>query len=167
MFREMRRKRQLLPKDECVSILERGTFGVLGVSGDDGYPYTVPLNYVYRNDRLYFHCARMGHKLDAIVRSGKVSFCVVDRSDVAPELYTTCYRSVIAFGTARILSDETEKREALRQLIEKYSPNRGEETEKKLEKPLTPVNLVEITIQHVTGKEGSELVRQRDNANEI
>jgi nitroimidazol reductase NimA-like FMN-containing flavoprotein (pyridoxamine 5'-phosphate oxidase superfamily) len=69
---------------------------------------------------------------------------------------------VIVFGTARILSDDAEKRAALRLLIEKYAPNRGEETEKKLEKPLTPVNLVEISIERISGKESAELTEQRN-----
>jgi len=66
MFREMRRKKQLLPEDACIAILQKGTSGVLAVLGDDGYPYAVPLSYVYHAGKLYFHCAKAGHKLDAI-----------------------------------------------------------------------------------------------------
>ncbi|MBE6898965.1 MAG: 5-nitroimidazole antibiotic resistance protein, partial [Ruminococcaceae bacterium] len=65
MFRDMRRKQQALPYEESVTILESASSGVLAVLGDEGYPYTVPLSYVYREGKLYFHCASEGHKLDA------------------------------------------------------------------------------------------------------
>ena len=99
MFRDMRRKNQLLPQEEAEAILRQGTSGVLSLLGDGGYPYGVPLSYVYHNGRLYFHCAKAGHKLDAIRRERKCSFCVIAQDLVAPEKYTTLFRSVIAFGT--------------------------------------------------------------------
>ena len=68
MFRAMRRKRQQLSRAEAEAILERGTSGVLAVAGDDGYPYAVPLSYVYQDGKLWFHCANSGHKLDAVRR---------------------------------------------------------------------------------------------------
>ncbi len=109
MFREMRRKKQLLSEAETIEILKTGTSGVLGVSGDDGYPYTVPLSYVYQDGKLFFHCAQEGHKIDAIGRNDKVSFCVIHQDKIIPEKFTTHYRSAIAFGRARILTDEGEK----------------------------------------------------------
>ena len=109
MFREMRRKRQQLDEEACAEILRTGSAGVLAVSGDAGYPYAVPLSYVYANGKLYFHCARAGHKIDAIRRSPKASFCVIGQDAVKPLKYTTYFRSVIAFGTVRILEDDGEK----------------------------------------------------------
>ena len=103
MFREMRRFKQLLPNEESVRILENATSGVLAVLGDGGYPYTVPMSYIYSNNKLYFHCAKTGHKLDAIAACPKASFCVVETDRIVPEEYTTYFRSVVAFGRARIL----------------------------------------------------------------
>ena len=77
MFRPMRRIRQQLSQAECDAILQKCSSGVLAVAGDDGYPYTVPMSYLYQDGRLYFHCAKSGHKLDAVRREPKVSFCVV------------------------------------------------------------------------------------------
>ena len=74
MFREMRRKKQALPAEEVSAILRRGTSGVLALSGDDDYPYAVPISYVFDGAKLYFHCAKGGHKLDAIQRSSKASY---------------------------------------------------------------------------------------------
>lgn len=78
MFREMRRKRQLLSTKESVAILERMTNGTLALHGDDGYPYAVPVSYVYADGKIYFHSAMKGHKVDAISRNDKISFCVVE-----------------------------------------------------------------------------------------
>ena len=113
MFRELRRKRQALSETDCSDILKRGTSGVLALMGDGGYPYAVPMSYVYDGEKLYFHCAKSGHKLDAIAGNPKASFCVVDRDQVVPEEYTTYFRSVIVFGTMRIIEEEQEKRTAV------------------------------------------------------
>lgn len=58
MFREMRRKKQVLCQEDCTAILTQGTSGVLALAGDGGYPYAVPLSYVYHNRKIYFHCAK-------------------------------------------------------------------------------------------------------------
>ena len=74
MFRELRRKKQALSGAECEAVLERGTHGVLALAGDDGYPYAVPLSYLYADGKLVFHCAKAGHKMDAVARCNKASF---------------------------------------------------------------------------------------------
>lgn len=78
MFREMRRGRQLLSLEDIVAVMDRCTNGVLACIGDEDYPYAVPLSYVYFNDKIYFHSAKTGHKIDAITRNPKVSFTVID-----------------------------------------------------------------------------------------
>ena len=79
MFREMRRKKQLMSIEDAKAVLERGKSGVLAVAGDDDYPYAVPVSYIYYDSKIFFHCAKSGHKLDAIERQSKVSFCVIDK----------------------------------------------------------------------------------------
>lgn len=157
MFREMRRSKQQLSPDEAVAILERNTAGVLAVSGDDGYPYAVPLSYVYADGKIYFHSALAGHKIDALEASDKVSFCVVDADDVVPSEYTTYYRSVIAFGRARILRDEQEKMAALRMLGEKYNPGQPEALAAEIAHGFARLHMIELTIEHLTGKQAKEL----------
>lgn len=161
MFREMRRKTQALSLEDNVAILNRGTSGVLAVSGDDDYPYAVPLSYVYQDSKIFFHCAETGHKLDAIERNRKVSFCVIDLDRIVPEEYTTYFRSVIVFGKARILEDEAERRHALEVLAEKYSPEDEQGRLKEIDKCFKRVCLVEIAIEHMTGKEAIELIRMK------
>lgn len=135
MFRQMRRKKQALSREECEEILQQGTSGVLAVSGDDDYPYAVPMSYVFCENKIYFHCAKSGHKLDAVSRNEKVSFCVIGQDHIVPEQYTTHYKSVIVFGKIRILENDTEKRTAIEKLAIKYAPNATEtDLQKEIEK---------------------------------
>ncbi len=162
MFREMRRKEQLLPQEETIAILEKGSSGVLGVSGDDAYPYTVPISYVYRNKKLFFHGAPSGHKIDGIQRNNKVSFCVIDQDEVIQKTFTTHFRSTIVFGRARILTDDQERRMAMEYLVEKYSPDYIKEGQLAIERGWEKVCLVEIAIEHMTGKVAINIIRQED-----
>lgn len=160
MFREMRRKKQALTEEEIIKILSNGTAGVLAVDGDGGYPYAVPLSYVYHDGKIFFHCARSGHKIDAIRRNPKVSFCVIGQDQVMPQEYTTYFRSVIAFGKVRILEDDAEKWDALRLLAKKYYPEAGtQEHDQAIRHDYAPVCIVELAVEHVTGKEAIELAR--------
>jgi nitroimidazol reductase NimA-like FMN-containing flavoprotein (pyridoxamine 5'-phosphate oxidase superfamily) len=161
MFREMRRKKQLLSEAETIEILKRHTSGVLGVSGDDGYPYTVPLSYTYLDGKLFFHSARSGHKLDGIARNDKVTFCVIDKDEVIQPTFTTHFRSVIVFGRARILTEDSERQAALEGLVEKYSPDFVQEGQGEIKKDWNRVCLVEVKIEHMTGKEAIELIKEK------
>lgn len=156
----MRRKLQQLPQTECERILREGKTAVLALAGDDGYPYAVPVNYVYDGGKIYFHCAKTGHKLDALRRCEKVSVCVVDRDDVAPERLATDYMSVIVFGRARILEDDEEIYRVVEVFGLKYNPDR-DAVAREIRREWDALCCVEITVDHMTGKEGKELARQR------
>ena len=160
MLPEMRRKIQQLPQAEAEEILRAGSSGVLALAGEEGYPYALPISYVYHEGRLYFHCAPAGHKLNAIARCPKASFCVIAQDDVVPALYTTRYRSVIAFGTIRQLEDEQAIIAALDVLGRKYAPDLDPSAE--IAGSLHRVCVLEMTIDHLTGKEGIELTRLRE-----
>ena len=160
MFRDMRRKNQQLSPAECVEILERGTSGVLSLLGDDGYPYGVPMSYVYREGKIFFHSALTGHKVDAARRCEKASFCVIDRDEVVPETFTTHYVSTIAFGRVRILEGE-EALEGLRRLADKYAPGREEAREREMAGSAGRFAMIELKVEHLSGKECVELTRQR------
>jgi len=118
MFRAMRRKKQLLPEAEAITMLETCTSGVLAVYGDDGYPYAVPLSFAHEDGKLFFHSAAAGHKIDALNRSTKASFCVIAADDIVPGRFTTHYRSAVVFGRASVVTDDDEKRRALLCLAE-------------------------------------------------
>ena len=158
MFPEMRRKRQQLSREEAEAVLTRGTSGVLAVAGADGYPYAVPLSYVYQNGKLWFHCAKSGHKLDAIRREDKASFCVIDQDQVAPEEYTTYFRSAIAFGRVRILEDAGEIQAAIDLLARRYAPGDSREhRQAAIRREAGAMYMLELTVEHLTGKEAKEL----------
>ncbi len=156
MFRAMRRTRQELSRAETEDILRRGKTGILAVHGDDGYPYTVPINYVYRDGKIYIHCAKAGHKFDAMARDDKVCFCVIDRDEVVPDEFATHYKSAVAFGRARLLEGEAIARAAW-DLGAKYNPDPAK-VQKAVEKDLAHVACFEITIDHLTGKQAKALV---------
>lgn len=166
MFRDMRRAKQKLPQESCEAILSNGTYGVLAVLGDEGYPYAVPLNYVYQNGRIVFHSAKMGHKVDALTACDKASFCVVDKDTVVPEEYTTYFRSVIAFGRVRTIDDPVEKRAAIDALARKYHPtDTAENRNAAIDREWAPLRMYELKIEHLSGKEAIELVRAKHKQN--
>ena len=168
MFREMRRKKQALLFEECAEILKKGASGVLAVSGDVGYPYAVPLSYAYDGAKIYFHCAKCGHKLDSIQRNSKVSFCVIGQDRVVPEKYTTCFKSVIAFGTIRVLEDESDKRRAIEKLALKYAPKDTEKNRRNtIDRAWESLCTLELTIEHMTGKACIELTKKRERFGNI
>ena len=159
-FRPMRRNRQQLSKDECESILGRCTSGVLALTGDGGYPYAVPLSYVYANGAIIFHSAVHGHKVDAIRQDNRCSFCVIEQDDIRPAEFTTYFRSVIAFGRIHILEDADEKVQALRQLGRRYSPNNEPGLQHEIDKSLDRVLLLRLDIEHLSGKQAIELTNK-------
>lgn len=157
-FRLMRRKRQQLSEEATIEILQRATAGTLALCGDNGYPYAVPISYVYADGKLYFHSALNGHKVDAIKNCDKASFCVIAKDDVQPAEYTTFFRSVIAFGRIHIIEDESEKLETARLLGNRYNPNQEEALQREIEKGLSRMLMIRLDVEHLTGKEAIELV---------
>lgn len=157
-FRPMRRKRQELAQEESITILQKATSGTLALLGDNGYPYAVPISYVYHEGKLYFHSAVEGHKVDAIRQCEKASFCVIEQDEVHPEKYTTFFRSVIAFGKIHIIEDETEKLQMARMLGNRYNPDQDEALQKELENGLARMLMIRFDIEHLTGKEAKELM---------
>ncbi len=164
MFPEMRRKKQLLSRAESDAILYEGTSGVLAL-WDGEYPYAVPLSYVYNGEKLYFHCAKAGHKIDAIRSHPKASFCVTGQDQVVPEEYTTYYRSVIVFGQVRELEDENEKRAAAQRLAARYAPeNSPERHQEIIRREWKNLCLLEMSVDSLTGKKAIELVQAEQSA---
>lgn len=161
MFREMRRFKQLLPKEIAVEILERNTSGTLALLGDENYPYAVPISYVYDDDKIYFHSAKAGHKIDAIKNCEKASFCVIDQDQIVPEKYTTYFRSIIAFGKMRIVEDMDDIRRIATILAMKYSADYKDGIPAEIDSSIRNMAILEMTIDHMTAKEAIELVNMK------
>ena len=152
MFPDMRQQKRQLSRPEAEEILAQGTYGVLSLNGGDGYPYGVPLSYVYLGNSIYLHCALEGRKLSHIRRDPRVSFCVVGEAYPLPDLFSMQYKSAIAFGRASEVAGE-EKLPVLLAFLEKYSTadylEKGREyAVNSLEKTM----VIRIAIEHLTGK---------------
>ena len=162
----MRRKERQRDESFAWDVLKRAPFVTVSMIGEDGAPYSVPVNAVvddaYRV--LYFHCAKAGHKLDAIRREARASFCVVDRDEVVPEEYTTYFRSVIAFGRVRVIEDEAQKRAAIELLACRYFPqDSAENRHRAIEREWAGLCMLEMDIEHLSGKEAVEFARKGDS----
>ena len=123
MFRKMVRFRQQLPQEECLDILKTQLRGVLSVLGDEGYPYGLPINHYYcpEDRKLYFHSGKTGHKIDAIKRSEKASFCVYDEGFRREGEWALNIRSVIVFGRIEMVEDQAKAMEIARRLSRKFT----------------------------------------------
>lgn len=162
MFHKMRRSTQAMSEEQSREALARNTAGVLSLLDENGYTYGVPMSYFLQGDTIYFHCAKMGTKLDAIRHHNKVSFTVIDQDQVIPEEYTTHYRSVIVFGTARIVTDATELDTAIRNLGRRYAPSLSEEAlELAVARSSGHVTMIALDIAHISGKESKALQSQK------
>lgn len=152
----MRKLNRQLPREKALKIVEDGEYGVLALAADlkheEGIsPYAVPLNYSLYEGHVYFHCAREGRKLDFLKENDRVSFCVVGRSRPVPEQFTSMFESSIVFGSAEEVSGD-EKREALKTLIRKYSPEHLEAGIEYIERASAATSVFCIRIEHITGK---------------
>lgn len=163
MFRRMRRFKQELPIEDTAKILKRGSHGVLAVLSDEGYPYAVPLSYVFADGKIYFHCATQGQKLDALQKNAKASFCVVGQDNVVPEKITTIYESAIVFGRVRIVEDDAEKQRALQIIARKYFSANGEEkNQAEISESWNRVCILALEIEHMTGKASMDIINSRN-----
>jgi len=153
MFREMMRKKQELSKEECIDILKNEHRGVLSVLGDDSYPYGLPINHYYNDDDgcIYFHGARRGHRVDAVKRCDKVSFCVYDEGFRREGEWALNIKSVIVFGRIEIIDDIDTVIYVSRRLCYKFT-NDEKYIDSEIERSARSTLLMKLIPEHITGK---------------
>lgn len=153
MFREVARKNKALPREACIEILKNELRGVLAVNGDDGYPYALPINHFYNDEdgHLYFHSGKAGHKIDAMRRDAKASFCCYDSGYKVPGDWALNIRSVIVFGKIRIVEDHQKALDISRRLNYKFTDDEGY-INYEIEKSGPGVLVFELIPEHMTGK---------------
>lgn len=158
MFREMRRFKQALSQEECIEVLKSEPRGVLSLIGDNGYPYGIPMDHWYSEEdgKLYFHCAKEGHKLDAIKACGKVSYCVYDQGYRKDGEWALNIRSVVIFGQIRVLEDADKVKDICTNLCRKFTDDAAY-LEHELTYSLPNVLCLELCPEHMTGKLVNEL----------
>lgn len=153
MFRELTKKKQSLSNEKIVEILCTEKRGVLSVLGDNGYPYGVPINYWYNeeNGKLYFHSGKAGHKVDAMAKNEKVSFCVYDSGYRNEGEWALNISSVIIFGKVSVVQDFDLAMDICRRFSLKYTPDTAY-IEEEIEKYGKATLCYELCPEHVTGK---------------
>ena len=153
MFRPMRRIKQQLTQEECLSILKGEVRGILSVLGDDDYPYGIPIDFYYseQDNRIYFHGAGEGHKIDSIKKHDKVSFCVMDKGTPDADSWFLHFKSVIVFGRIKIVEDHAKALDICRQLCYRFGLS-PDVVEKMVEKSGARVTCLELIPEHISGK---------------
>ncbi|MBQ8207674.1 MAG: pyridoxamine 5'-phosphate oxidase family protein [Clostridia bacterium] len=153
MFRELIRKNKQISENECISVLESETRGVLSVLGDDDYPYGMPINHWYNSEdgKIYFHCGKIGHRLDALKRHNKVSFCTYDKGYRDEGEWAWNVRSVIVFGKIEIIDDMDKIIDVTTKLSRKFTQDE-EYIRDEIEKHAHKTLLLQLTPEHICGK---------------
>ena len=157
MFRPMRRKKKEISEEAAKQLLQKERRGVFSVNGDDGYPYAVPVNYYYseEDNKIYFHGARAGHKVDALKQDDKVCFTVYGNETIKEETWAPYMQSVVVFGRCRLLDNREETLTLTRRIAEKYYLDK-ELIEEEIQQSGKAVQIYEITIEHLSGKQIQE-----------
>ena len=157
MFRELARKKQKLSMQECIRILQTEKRGVLSVHGEHGYPYGMPMNHWYNAEdgKLYFHCGMMGHRLDALQKNDKVSFCTYDSGVQEPGHWALNIKSVIVFGTMEIVDDQDRIADIAKKLSYKFTDDE-QYIQQEIRKFSRNTRLLVLNPEHICGKQVQE-----------
>jgi uncharacterized protein len=152
MTKLLRREDRRLDDAAAMALLKRGEYGILSTVDENKHPYGIPVNYVVMEDSVFFHCATEGQKLENITANNGVSFCVVGKTELIPEKFSTRYESVVVFGHADVIQESVLKLNALRALVAKYAPDHIAAGETYIDKLMDKTAVVRITIEHMAGK---------------
>ncbi len=153
MFRELSRLDKKLTMEECIHILKTEKRGVLSVIGDNYYPYGIPMNHFYNQEdgKIYFHCGKAGHRLDALKKDNKVSFCTYDQGYQNPGEWALNVKSVIVFGKIEIVDDIEKIVNITTKLSHKFTQD-AEYIKEELKNYANATLLLELTPEHICGK---------------
>lgn len=153
MFREMLRKKQALSEEDCITVLKTQKRGVLAVLGDEDYPYALPINHYYNDEdgHIYFHGAKFGHRVDAVKRHDKVSFCVYDEGYRREGEWALNIKSVIVFGRLVPVEDEDKMIDICRRLSRKFTDDESY-IENEIKRAGFRTLMYELIPEHMSGK---------------
>ena len=157
MFRELQRKNKQISMEECIELLKKETRGVLSVLGDGDYPYGMPMNHWYNEEdgKIYFHCGKSGHRLDALRKCNKVSFCTYDSGYCEDGDWALHVKSVIVFGRIEVIDDMDTIVDITKKLSYKFTQDE-EYIRTEIEKYAKATLLLQLTPEHVSGKQITE-----------
>lgn len=152
-MRKMYKENRQMKTELAQEVFKKGNHGILCVNGDDGYPYSVPVNYIYEDGKIYIHSAKYGYKIEAIESNNKVCFAAIINASVVQNKFTAAYQSIIAKGTASLVEDDKLRRHILEQFIYKLSPEHIENGMKFVNAAFEKTALICIDIEELTGKQ--------------
>lgn len=157
MFRELARKNKQISMEECVEVLKQEARGVISVLGDEGYPYGTPMNHWYDEESgiIWFHCGKVGHRLDALRRCEKVSFCVYDRGVPEEGGWALKVKSVIVFGRVEVVDDMDTIADVAAKLSRKFTQDE-DYIQSEIRKYAKGTLLLKLTPEHICGKQVTE-----------
>ena len=157
MFRPIRKKKNQISDEAAKELLRTSRRGVFAVNGDDGYPYAIPINFLYDEDaqKIYFHGSRAGHKADSLRACDKICFTVYGNETVRDEPWAPYMQSVVVFGRCRLLESGEESLALVKRFAMKYYPDESL-VDIEIAEGGKAVQMYEITIEHYSGKEVQE-----------
>lgn len=157
MFRKVRKKANEISASLAKDLIKKSRRGILAVNGDNGYPYAIPINYLYseENQKIFFHGSKVGHKVDAIKKSDKVCFTVYGNEQIKEETWAPYVQSALVFGRCKLIEDEDRAMIVLKDFAMKYYPSESM-VEEEMKKAAKATQMFEITIEHISGKEVQE-----------
>jgi nitroimidazol reductase NimA-like FMN-containing flavoprotein (pyridoxamine 5'-phosphate oxidase superfamily) len=157
MFRAIRKKKNQISFETAKKLLHSAKRGILAVNGDDGYPYAIPINYLYDegNQKIIFHGAKAGHKVDSLKKSDKVCFTVLGNETIKDEVWAPYLQSVVVFGKCRLVDNKDDIIRLIKKFAIKYYPSE-DMVNKELTSSAMGVQIFEIAIEHISGKEVQE-----------
>lgn len=157
MFRKVRKKANEISASLAKDLIKKSRRGILAVNGDNGYPYAIPINYLYseENQKIFFHGSKVGHKVDAIKESDKVCFTVYGNEQIKEETWAPYMQSALVFGRCKLIEDEDRAMIVLKDFAMKYYPSEIM-VEEEMKKAAKATQMFEITIEHISGKEVQE-----------
>ena len=157
MFRTIRKKKNEISLDAIKELLHCSRRGILAVNGDDGYPYAVPVNYLYDEDtqKIFFHGAKAGYKVDALKACDKVCFTVCGNETIKDEAWAPYVKSAVVFGRCHLMENKENAMAALKKFAMKYYPSE-DMVDKQIESTGMATQMFEIEIEHISGKEVQE-----------
>lgn len=154
----MRRSDRAQSRDFALSLIDRCTYGVMSVSTGEDTPYCLPLSLVRVDNRLYFHCAKQGRKLELLRKNPRVCVTFVGASEPAyveaGNMYTDFFQSAMVVGTAGEVLEDGEKAMALRALCLKLTPQdvTGDRLDRAIASSLAATGVWRIEMEEITAK---------------
>ena len=157
MFRPIRKKKNEISLDAAKELLRCSRRGILAVNGDHGYPYAIPINYLYDKDaqKIIFHGAKAGHKVDSLKACDKVCFTLFGNESIQEESWAPFLQSVVVFGRCHLVENREDSMKLIKKFAMKYYPD-----EKMVDDEValsgSSTQMFEIEIEHLSGKRVQE-----------